>query len=129
MPGFTIKNLMEVEDSAGERAPGIEARFARKHLDSEHLGVSYFSYGPGLRSGMGHSHREQEEAYVIVGGSGRLKLDEEIVDLRQWDVIRVAPEVVRAFEGGPEGLEIVAIGADRPEGGDGIPAPDWWTED
>jgi mannose-6-phosphate isomerase-like protein (cupin superfamily) len=129
MPGFTIKNLMEVEDSAGERAPGIEARFARKHLDSEHLGVSYFSYGPGLRSGMGHSHREQEEAYVIVGGSGRLKLDEEIVELRRWDVIRVAPEVVRAFEGGPEGLEIIAIGADRPEGGDGIPAPDWWTED
>ncbi len=129
MPGFTIKNLMEVEDSAGERAPGIEARFARKHLDSEHLGVSYFSYGPGLRSGMGHSHREQEEAYVIVGGSGRLKLDDEIVELRQWDVVRVAPEVVRAFEGGPEGLEIIAIGADRPEGGDGIPAPDWWSKD
>ncbi|HEX3910210.1 MAG TPA: hypothetical protein VHW67_05860 [Solirubrobacteraceae bacterium] len=129
MPGFTVKNLMEVDDSAGERAPGIEARFARKHLDSEHLGVSFFSYGPGLRSGMGHSHREQEEAYVVVGGSGRIKLDEQIVELRQWDVVRVAPEVVRAFEGGPEGLQIIAIGADRPEGGDGIPAPDWWTED
>jgi mannose-6-phosphate isomerase-like protein (cupin superfamily) len=127
MANFTIKNLMDVEDSAAGQASGVEARFARKHLDSEHLGVSYFSYGPGVRPGMGHSHREQEEAYVVVGGSGRIKLDDQIVELRQWDVVRVAPEVIRAFEGGPEGLQVVAVGADRPEGGDGVRAPDWWT--
>ena len=66
MSRFTIKNLKDVEDSAGERLPGVEGRFARKYLDSEHLGISYFRYAPGVRSAMAHSHREQEEAYVVV---------------------------------------------------------------
>ena len=126
--GFAITNLKEVEDIAGQRVPGVEGRFARKHLDSEHLGVSYFRFPPSFRTPFGHRHREQEEAYVIVGGSGRIKLDDEILDLRQWDVVRVAPEVVRGFESGPEGLEIIAVGADRPEGGDGEMVEDWWTD-
>jgi quercetin dioxygenase-like cupin family protein len=128
MSSYSLKNLKEVEDSTGPRAPEVEGRFARKHLDSRELGVSYFRYAPGYRSRMGHHHREQEEAYVVVGGSGRIKLDEEVLELRQWDVIRVAPEVVRAFEGGPEGLEIIAVGSSRPEDGDGVPVPDWWTD-
>jgi mannose-6-phosphate isomerase-like protein (cupin superfamily) len=119
---------MEVEDSAAGRGGYIEARFARSHLESEHLGVSYFRYGPRYRSPFGHSHREQEEAYVVLSGSGRMKLDDEIIELRRWDVVRVAPEVVRAFEGGPEGLEVIAIGADRPEEGDGVRVADWWTD-
>lgn len=125
---FTVKNLMEIEDAAAGGPGEIEARFARSHIDSEHLGVSYFRYGPGYRAAFGHSHREQEEAYVVVGGSGRMKLDDELVELRRWDVVRVAPEVVRALEGGPDGLEIIAIGADRPEDGDGVRHPDWWTD-
>ena len=128
MSAYTIKNLMEVEDSAAGRGAGIEARMARGQLDSEHLGVSYFRYAPGSRSPFGHSHREQEEAYVVVAGSGRMKLDEEIVELKRWDVVRVAPSVVRAIEGGPEGLEIVAVGADRPEEGDGVLLSDFWTD-
>jgi mannose-6-phosphate isomerase-like protein (cupin superfamily) len=127
--GFTIKNLMEVENSAPEAVgDGLQARFGRKHLDSDHLGVSYFRYAPNFRSPIGHRHREQEEAYVVVAGSGRIRLDDEIVDLRQWDVVRVAPEVVRGFEGGPDGLELIAIGADRPEGGDGEVVRDWWDD-
>jgi len=128
MSDYTIANLKEIDDSAGEYAPNLEAHFARKHLDSEHLGVSYFRYGPGFRSPMGHSHREQEEVYVVLNGSGRIKLNDEIVALRQWDAVRVAPNTVRALEGGPDGLELIAIGADRPEGGDGVPAKDWWTD-
>jgi mannose-6-phosphate isomerase-like protein (cupin superfamily) len=128
MAAWTIKNLNDIEDSVGERAPGLEARFARKHLGSDHLGVSLFRYGAGVRSPFGHSHREQEEAYVVIGGSGRVKLDDEIVELQRWDVIRVAPEVVRTFEGGPDGLEIIAVGADRPEGGDGVPAQGHWSD-
>jgi mannose-6-phosphate isomerase-like protein (cupin superfamily) len=128
MSRFVVKNLMEVENSAAEREPGLEARFARKHLDSEHLGVSFFRYAPGFRSPFGHSHREQEEAYVVIDGSGRARLDDEIVELRRWDIVRVAPEVIRGFEAGPEGLEVIAIGSDRPEGGDGVPAHDWWTD-
>jgi quercetin dioxygenase-like cupin family protein len=129
MSRFTIKNLMEVEDAAGGEVPGFEARFGRKHLDSEHLGVSYFRYAPGVRSPVAHSHREQEEAYVVVGGSGRIRLDDEVQLLRLWDVIRVSPEVVRAFEGGDEGLEVIAIGADRPEGGDGVRVPEAWIDE
>jgi quercetin dioxygenase-like cupin family protein len=128
MPKYSIKNLKELEDSAADRGPDIEARIARKHLDSDHLGVSYFRYGPAYRAPIGHRHREQEEAYVVIAGSGRIKLDNEVIDLQQWDVVRVAPDVVRAVEGGPNGLELIAIGSDRPEGGDGEMVNDFWTE-
>jgi quercetin dioxygenase-like cupin family protein len=128
MPDYTRVNLKELEDSAADRGPDFEARFGRKHLDSQHLGVSYFRYAPGVRSPIGHSHKEQEEAYVVVSGSGLIRLDDDIVELHQWDVVRVAPPVVRGFEGGPEGLEVIAIGADRPEGGDGVRVADWWPK-
>jgi mannose-6-phosphate isomerase-like protein (cupin superfamily) len=126
MPAYTHINFKDIEDSAGEASPDLEARFGRKHLDSEHLGVSYFRYAPGVRSPIGHSHREQEEAYVVVSGSGLMRLDDDIVELRQWDVVRVSPAIVRGFEGGPDGLELIAIGADRPEGGDGVRVAEWW---
>ena len=126
MSSFAIKNLKDIDDSAP--VDEIEGRFARKFLDSEHLGVSYFRYAPGFRATVGHRHRTQEEAYVVVGGSGRVKLDDEVVELKRWDALRVAPEVVRGFEAGPDGLELIAIGADRPEGGDGEMVRDWWTD-
>ena len=90
------------------------------------LGVSLFRYAPNLRSPMAHSHKEQEEAYVVVAGSGRILLDDETQELRTWDVIRVAPEVVRAFEAGPDGLDIVAVGGPKPPEGDGIGATATW---
>jgi quercetin dioxygenase-like cupin family protein len=127
LTAYSIKNLQEIEDSVGARAPGIEGRFAREHLDSKELGVSYFRFDAGMRSPRGHHHREQEEAYVVVGGSGRVKLDEEIIELRRWDAIRVAPETVRGFEAGSEGLEIIAIGGSKPQGGDGVTVADWWS--
>jgi mannose-6-phosphate isomerase-like protein (cupin superfamily) len=74
----------------------------------------------------GHHHKEQEEAYVVVGGSGRIKLDDEAVELRHFDVVRVAPHVVRAFEAGPDGLEILAVGGRKPEDGDGVRDPGRW---
>jgi len=124
LSGFTKINLEEVE--AGDSGE-VEARFARPHLNSEHLGLSLFRYGPNYRSRIGHSHREQEEVYLVVSGSGRVKLDDEIIDLKKWDVVRVAPSTVRAFEGGPDGLELVAVGSDRPEGGDGQRVEEWWS--
>jgi len=120
MSSFASVNLLEVEDSVGERAAGIEGRFSRKHLASRDLGISLFRYAANLRSPMAHSHREQEEAYVVVSGSGRILLDDEVQDLRLWDVVRVAPEVVRAFEAGPDGLDVIAVGGPKPEGGDGV---------
>jgi quercetin dioxygenase-like cupin family protein len=126
MSRFSTVNLLEVEDSVGDRVPGLEGRFGRKHMDSRDLGVSLFRYEPNLRSPMAHSHREQEEAYVVVAGSGRLLLDDEVLELVQWDLVRVAPEVVRAFEAGPDGLDVIAVGGPKPVEGDGVMATASW---
>jgi quercetin dioxygenase-like cupin family protein len=128
MSRFATVNLLEVEDSVGDRAPGIEGRFGRKHLDSRDLGISHFHYAANLRSPMAHSHREQEEAYVVVAGSGKVLLDDEVLELHQWDVVRVAPEVVRAFEAGPDGLDVIAVGGPKPEGGDGVMGTAAWPD-
>jgi mannose-6-phosphate isomerase-like protein (cupin superfamily) len=128
MSRFATVNLLEVDDSVGDRVPGLEGRFGRKHLGSRDLGVSHFRYEPNLRSPMAHSHREQEEAYIVVAGSGRILLDDEVLPLRQWDVVRVASEVVRAFEAGPDGLDVIAVGGPKPEEGDGVRAEANWPE-
>jgi uncharacterized cupin superfamily protein len=122
-------NLKELENAAAAKERGVDARFARRHLGSEHLGVSYFKYPPNFRSADGHRHREQEEAYVVVAGSGRVRVDDEILELRPWDVVRVSPSAVRAFAAGPEGLELIAVANDRPEGGDGVMVENWWVDD
>ena len=126
MSDYAIVNLLELEDSVGDRVDGLEARFSRTAIESRDLGVSLFQYAPVARPPFGHRHREQEEAYVVVSGSGRIRLGDEVRDLRRWDVVRVAPEVVRGFEAGPDGLEVIAIGGPRPEGGDGEPSDDPW---
>src|SRR3954468_172252 len=103
MADFAIVNLLELDDVVAGRVEGLEGRFGRSRLGSRDLGVSHWKYAPGARAQGGHSHREQEEAYVVVNGSGRVLLGGEPHDLKQWDVVRVAPEVVRAFEAGPDG--------------------------
>ena len=128
MPDYAIVNLLEIEDSTGGRAPGMEGRFGRRHLGSRDLGISHWRYAPDMRSPGAHSHREQEEAYVVVSGSGRVRLDDEVRDVRQWDVVRVAPTVVRAFEAGPDGLDVIAVGGRKPEGGDGVSSDAPWPD-
>ena len=119
MSNWTIVNLSDVDDSAAGRMDGLEVRMSRNQMESRDVGVSLFRYGPNVRNPMSHTHREQEEAYVVVSGSGRIRLDDDIHDVKQWDVVRVAPEVLRAFEAGPDGMEVVAVGGPKPEGGDG----------
>ena len=82
MPGYTIKNLMELDDATGGSVPGLEARFARSHIESEHLGLTYLRYAPDSRTPFGHSHREQEEVYVVSPAPARMKLDDEIFESR-----------------------------------------------
>jgi len=119
-------NLLEVEDSVKGRLEGLEGRFGRGPMGATDIGVSHWRYAPDVRSPMGHKHREQEEAYLVIRGSGQILLDGEVSELRQWDLVRVSPDVVRAFAAGPDGLEIVAVGGPKPEGGDGEVAPvDW----
>ena len=129
MPGaFTAKPLDDVKDSAPEFGfDGTqEARFATGDLDARDTGISLHRVKPGCRQGMGHRHENAEEVYVVIGGSGRAKLDDEIIELKRLDAIRVSPEVTRAFEAGDEGLELIAVGP-RHEG-DGEVLPGWWSE-
>jgi quercetin dioxygenase-like cupin family protein len=128
MSDYAIVNLLEIDDDVQGRLEGLEGRFSRKFLGSRDLGVSHWRYAPNLRNPGAHSHREQEEAYVVVSGSGRVRLDDEIREVRRWDVIRVAPEVVRAFEAGPDGLELIAVGGPKPEGGDGVRSDSPWPD-
>jgi len=113
MPDYTIKNLRDTEDMAPKfgLAPDMEARFPGSDLGLEATGVSLQRLAPNATQPFGHSHRTQEEVYLVLSGDGRLKLDDEIVELRQWDAIRIAPTVMRAVSGGPQGIEFLAFGA------------------
>lgn len=125
---YTHMKLTDVRDSAPEFGLGDvqEARFAKDELDAERTGVSYFDVKPNQRSPFGHKHDEAEEVYVVIAGSGRMKLDDEIIEVSELDAIRVAPEVVRAFESGPEGIRVLAMGARHD--GDGEIIQGWWTD-
>lgn len=126
MPGHTKINLLDIDNSLEGRIEGLEGRFGRTPMGSRDIGVSHWRYAPDFRSPGGHRHREQEEAYLVVSGSGRVLLDGEVFELREWDLVRVSPEVVRAFAAGPDGMEIVAVGGPKPEDGDGEQAEVTW---
>lgn len=126
MADYTHLNLLALDETVSARVATIEGRFGRTSLGTDHVGLSHFRYAPNHHSTSGHRHREQEEVYVVVAGSGRMRLDDDIVELAQWDAVRVAPTTVRAIEAGPDGLEFLAIGSDRPEGGDGEQIAGFW---
>ncbi len=130
MTGSTIKNLKEVEDAAPGfgLSPDLEARFARDPLECEQMGFSYQRLAPNFRTPFGHKHNTQEEVYVIVSGGGRVKLDDEVRDIGQWDAVRVAPGTMRNFEAGPEGLELIAFGAPKTPPGDAEMVQGWWSD-
>lgn len=124
---YTQINLEEVEDAAPANGFGErwEARAARTDLGAEQTGVTHFRLHPGKRSPFVHRHREAEEVYVILRGSGWVKLGDEIREVAELDAIRIAPELPRAFEAGPDGLEFIAFG---PHHADGEPVEDDWVE-
>ncbi len=127
---YTVVNLKEVEDLAPGfgLAPNLESRFAKGALELQSFGLSYFRLAPGFRQPFGHRHREQEEVYVVVSGSVRMKVDDEIVELSAWDAIRVPADAVRCPEGGPNGAELIAVGAPLTEPTDAELLRDWWTD-
>lgn len=113
---------MDIEAGEGPS----QGRFSRKHIDSKDLGVTYWKFTPNFKAEKGHKHSVQEEVYVVIAGSGRMLLNDKVEDLKQWDVVRVAPETTRAFEAGPDGLELIIAGGPKPEGGDGERAQITW---
>jgi len=125
---YTHMRLTDVKDSAPEFGFGDlqEARFAREDLGAEDTGLSHYRLKPSKRQPFGHRHDEAEEVYVVLGGSGRLKLDDEIIDIETLDAIRVAPGVTRSFEAGPGGIEVLAFGARHD--GDGELIQGWWSD-
>src|SRR5215216_4870107 len=131
---FTLRNLKEDLEDVGSNfdgAPDLEFRLATKVLELEQSGLSYQRIPPDYRFPYGHTHKEQEEVFVVVGGSGRMKLDDEIVEVKEWDVVRVSSGTWRGYEGGPEGLEILVFGApnlgeDPREDVEG--QRDWWAD-
>jgi quercetin dioxygenase-like cupin family protein len=124
---YTIKNLREVEDVAPKFGFDAvqEARFPWRALDAKDTGLAYLVIKPGQR-GSAHRHDQAEEIYVVIGGSGRVNLDGHVEELRPMDAVRVAPPVVRAFEAGPEGLELLAFGPHH-EGDSEILDEDPWA--
>ena len=126
MPNWSKTNFTAVRDVSPPEVP-IQWRFARNALESPELGVSRFIYEPGARMPWGHRHRVQEEVYVVVAGSGRAKLDDEVIEIGTWDALRVAPAVIRSFEAGPDGLDVICIGGRKPEGRDSERFPDFWA--
>jgi len=129
MSGYTIVNLKEVEDQAPNfgLSPDLEARFARVALEAELIGLTYQRLSPNLRVPWGHTHKTQEEVFVVISGSIRVRLEDEVKELGPWDAVRISKETMRGFEAGPEGAELIAIGA--PGGpGDAETVQDWWTD-
>ena len=130
MAGYSIQNLKEVEDQAPRfgMSPNMEMRMARVPLGLENSGLSYQRLAPGYRIPFAHKHNRQEEVYVIVSGSARAKLEDEVVELRQWDALRVDSDTTRGFEAGPDGAEILAIGAPSTGPGDAEMIQGWWSD-
>jgi mannose-6-phosphate isomerase-like protein (cupin superfamily) len=111
---YTVLNLKRDVEDSGERfgyAPNMEARFARNALNLEKAGISYFKLAPNFRVPFGHRHAEQEEVYVVLSGSARVKLDDETLELEEMDAVRIPVSTMRGFEAGPDGAEILAFGA------------------
>jgi mannose-6-phosphate isomerase-like protein (cupin superfamily) len=128
MPDYTKLNLREVEDMAPKfgMGPDLQSRFARDALGLKNQGLTLFTLAPGHRIPFGHRHGQQEEVYVIVAGSARVKLEDEIVELATWDALRIPPEVRRGIEAGPDGAELLAVGAPNVGFGDAEQLPDFW---
>jgi uncharacterized cupin superfamily protein len=127
MSNYTKANIKELDNSAAQFGiEGFEARFARKAMGLEQFGFSYQKFEPDWRQPFGHTHSGQEEVYLVLSGGGRIKVDDEVVDLAEWDAIRIPSGVTRQLESGPDGLEILAVGG-HPSG-DAEIIQGWWGD-
>jgi mannose-6-phosphate isomerase-like protein (cupin superfamily) len=129
LAGYTHLNLKEVEDQAPKFGmEGLEFRSARVPLELENSGVSYLRMEPNYRFPFGHHHNVQEEVYFLIGGSARLKLDDEVIDLKPFDAVRIHKDTMRNLEAGPEGAELILVAAPSTGPDDAQMTQDWWTD-
>ena len=125
---YTVQKLDEVKDSAPDFGLGDfqQVRFATDDLETEHTGFTHQRIKADTRPPFAHRHENAEEVYVVLSGSGRIKLDDDVLEIEELDAIRVAPAVTRAFEAGPDGLDVLAFGPRH--AGDGEVIENWWTD-
>lgn len=130
MSEYTVLKVADVEDQGPNFGleGKMEARFLRVDLGCEESGVTYLRLAPGFRIPFGHKHKVQEEVYVLVSGSARIKVDDEIHDLEPWSAVRLSKDVTRSLEAGPEGAEFILVGAPHTGPGDAIVEQGWWTD-
>jgi mannose-6-phosphate isomerase-like protein (cupin superfamily) len=131
MSGYTVQNLKEVENQGvhfGLDPNDMELRMAKDPLECANAGISYLKLGPGYRAPFGHTHKTQEEIYILISGSARVKLNDDVIDMKPFTAVRIAQDTMRSYEGGPDGAEIIAIGAPRTGPGDGDTVPGWWSD-
>jgi uncharacterized cupin superfamily protein len=130
MSDYTIVHLGDVENVAPkfQMPEGMDVRFPRRELGCTTGGVGIEKLAAGVRIPFGHTHAEQEEIYVIAEGSGRIKLDDEVHELRQWDLLRIGPGVTRNLEAGSDGITLIAFGAPLGEQNDANLVPGWWSD-
>lgn len=130
MSDYTIVNLGDVENVAPkfQMPEGMDVRFPKRDLGCAVGGVGVEKLAAAVRIPFGHRHTEQEELYVIAEGSGRIKLDDEVRELRRWDILRIGPGVMRNLEAGPDGITLIAFGAPLGEQNDTEMVPGWWSD-
>jgi oxalate decarboxylase/phosphoglucose isomerase-like protein (cupin superfamily) len=129
--GYTVQNLREIENQGlkfGMDENDIQLRMAKDPLGCEHCGISYIKLGAGWRQPFGHNHKTQEEVYILVNGGARMKVEDEVVEMKPMTAVRVSKDTMRGYEGGPEGAELIVIGAPRTGPGDADTVPGWWTD-
>jgi quercetin dioxygenase-like cupin family protein len=131
MSAYTKTNLKsDVEDAAKKfgMAPNLEFHVGREPLDAEQTAVSYLRLAPDFRMPFGHKHKQQEEVYVLVRGGAKLKLDDEVIELTPWDAVRIDKDTVRNLEAGPDGAELILVGAPNTGANDAEMLQGWWTD-
>jgi uncharacterized cupin superfamily protein len=131
MSDYTHLNL---KDDPDDQAPNfglgdnLEFRMARVPLGLEESGLSYLRMEPGFRLPFGHKHKNQEEVYVLVSGGARMKIEDEVRELKPWDAVRVHKDTMRTFEAGDQGAEFLVVGAPNTGPGDAEMVQEWWSD-
>jgi mannose-6-phosphate isomerase-like protein (cupin superfamily) len=131
MSAYTKHNLREVENQGvhfGLDPEELQLRMAKDPLECANCGITYVRIGPGYRAPFGHKHKQQEEIYILVSGNARMKAGDEVLDLEPFHAVRVPPETMRSYEGGPQGAELIVIGAPKTGPGDGDIEQGWWSD-